>query len=144
MPIGYEKVYENKFTTPTESFTIQDLSDYGLLHILFSFDLQHPPLRIIVSYCTLTVTQGQIIRVFSFYGRSVPTHPLQGCGHPLEGSLHTKPTGAHTHFTYNHAHYGYASGYWKNTEDPINNIQPAWVGTGGHGLKRTIYKPNYI
>ena len=148
MPIGYEKVYENKFTTPTESFTIQDLSDYGLLHILFSFDLQTSTSsdNSIILYPNGDTGANYTCVFFRFddtgsnISRDYPSPNMHLCRvvwatrllNEGYAYLHTKPTGywraLHTHFTinlYNHAHYGYAKqvGYWKNTEDPINNIQ---------------------
>ena len=148
MPIGYEKVYENKFTTPTESFTIQDLSDYGLLHILFSFDLQSSTSsdNSIILYPNGDTGSNYKCIQFSFndvgYGssRDHPSPNMHLCRvgwatrtlNEGYAYLHTKPTGywraLHTHFTidlYNHVHYGYAEqvGYWKNTNDTINNIQ---------------------
>jgi len=148
MPIGYEKVYENKFTTPTESFTIQDLSDYGLLHILFSFDLQSSTSsdNSIIMYPNGDTGENYTCILFSFsdagFGsrNNDPSPNLHLCRAGWatrtlnEGYayLHTKPTGywraLHTYFTvnpYDHVHYGYVEqvGYWKNTNDTINNIQ---------------------
>ena len=148
MPIGYEKVYENKFTTPTESFTIQDLSDYGLLHILFSFDLQTSPDsdNSIIMYpngdtgANYTCILFNFIEIGTNFSKDHPSPNLHLCRVAWmtrtlsEGYayFHTKPTGywraLHTHFTtnlYNHVHYGYEEqvGFWKNTTDPINNIQ---------------------
>ena len=148
MPIGYEKVYENKFTTPTESFTIQDLSDYGLLHILFSFDLQAStdPDNSIIMYPNGDTGANYTCAGFYFtnreYGsnRDHPSPNMHLCRVAWrtralnEGYayLHTKPKGywraLHTHFTlnlYDHVRYGYEDqvGYWKNTDDTINNIQ---------------------
>jgi len=148
MPIGYEKVYENKFTTPTESFTIQDLSDYGLLHILFSFDLHsssssdnsiilYPNGDTGANYTSIAFYFTDVTHA-SYVNNPSPNMHLCRAGWRTrtlnEGYayLHTKPTGywraLHTHYTinpYNHVHYEYEKqvGYWKNTNDTINNIQ---------------------
>jgi len=148
MPIEYEKVYENKFTTPTESFTVQNLGEYGLLHILFSFDLRSSPSsdNSIVLYPNGDTGANYTNVIFGFNTGGIaryndnPSANMHLCrvgwaSRTLnEGYayLHTKPTGywraLHTYFavnTYNHAHYGHEEqvGYWKNTTDPINNIQ---------------------
>ncbi len=148
MPIGYEKVYENKFTTPTESFTIQDLSDYGLLHILFSFDLQSSPNsnNSIIMYPNGDTGSNYICTLFHFDDSGTfrrtndPSPNMHICRvrwttrslNEGYAYLHTKVTGywraLHTHFTinrYDHYRMGFQDmvSYWKNTNDTINNIQ---------------------
>lgn len=137
-----------EFSSPATSFTIQDISDYGLLHILFSFDLQSSDSSdnsIIMYPNGDTGANYTSIRLYFDalgYGSHVdfPSPNLHLCRAGwvtrtlTEGYayLHTKVTGywraLHTYFTlntYNHVQYGYEQqvGYWKNTNDTINNIQ---------------------
>ena len=147
MPIEYDKVYENKFTTTTESFTVQNLSNYGLLHILFSFDLRSSTASDNSIILYPNGDTGTNYTSTGFYSNDAghgstnnsPSANMHLCKVGLatrtlnEGYayLHTKVTGywraLYTYFTvnpYNHVHYGLEQqvGYWKNTTDTINSI----------------------
>lgn len=137
-----------EFSSPTTSFTVQNLEEYDLLHILFSFDLQSSTSsdNSIILYPNGDTGANYTCTHFSFndggttHGTNKPSPNMHLCRvgwstrSLSEGYayLHTKPTGnwraLHTHFTinpYNQVHYEYEErvGFWKNTTDPINNIQ---------------------
>ncbi|AAC27066.1 unknown [Methanobacterium phage psiM2] len=147
-----------EFSSPTTSFTVQNLGKYGLLHILFSFDLQSPTSwdNSIILYPNGDTGSNYICTRFHFddvgtsRGTNDPSPNMNLCRvgwrtralNEGYAYLHTKPTGywraLHTHFTinpYNHVHYGYEEqvGFWKNTEDPINNILFK-AGLDGYGF----------
>jgi len=146
--IPYILISALTFTTPTESFTVQDLGGYSHLYITFSFDLRSSPSsdNSIVLYPNGDTGANYTNVIFGFNTGGIaryndnPSANMHLCrvgwaSRTLnEGYayLHTKPTGywraLHTYFavnTYNHAHYGHEEqvGYWKNTTDTINNIQ---------------------
>jgi hypothetical protein len=147
MPIEYEKVYENKFTTPIESFTVQDIGGYGLLYILFSLDLRS------LSYSDNSVVMypngdtGSNYTCTRFHyddggtsrGVNDPSANMHLCrvgwaARSLnEGYayFYTRPTGywraLHSRFTITPSNYTRIGchdmiSYWKNTTDTINNI----------------------
>lgn len=136
-----------EFSSPTTSFTVKNLEEYDLLHILFSFDLQSSTSsdNSIVLY--INSDRGANYTSIGFYFNDVgygsnkdsPSPNMHICRvgwrtrtlNEGYAYLHTKSTGywraLHTYFTinpYNHNHYGVSQqvGYWKNTEDPIDNI----------------------
>ncbi|AAC27071.1 unknown [Methanobacterium virus psiM1] len=136
-----------EFSSPTTSFTVQNLGKYGLLHILFSFDLQSSPDSdnsiIMCPNGDRGANYTCILFAFNDGGflsrKDNPSPNLHLCRvgwstrtlNEGYAYLHTKVTGywrtLHTHFTinpYNHVYYGYEEqvGFWKNTADPINNI----------------------
>ena len=146
--IPYELIAGLTFPTPTESFTVQNLQAYEQLYFLFSFDLHSSTSSsnsIIMYPNSDTGANYTSVRLYvtdvghsSYVNSPSPNMHLCRVGWSTrslnEGYayLHTKVTGywraLHTYFTidlYDHAHYGYEKqvGLWKNTEDPINNIQ---------------------
>ncbi len=146
--IPYELIADLTFPTPTESFTVQNLQAYEQLYFLFSFNLQSSGStdNSIVMYPNGDTGSNYICTHFHFdnsgtsYGTNDPSPNMHICRVGWGTStlnegyayLHTKPTGywraLHTHFTmnpYNHYKIGFQDivSYWKNTADPINNIQ---------------------
>lgn len=136
-----------EFSSPATSFTVQNLGEYGLLHILFSFDLQSSTSsdNSIIMYPNgdTGANYTSIGLYFNDVGHgsdvNSPSPNMNLCRvgwrtrtlNEGYAYIHTKPTGywraLHTYFTmntYNHVHYGVQQqvGYWKNTADPINNI----------------------
>ena len=146
--ILYELIADLTFPTPTESFTVQNLQAYEQLYFLFSFDLQSSGLsdNSIILYPNGDTGANYTCILFNFnnwgtfFRNDYPSPNLHLCRviwttrslNEGYAYLHTKPTGywraLHTHFTintYSQVHYEYEKqvGYWKNTTDPINNIQ---------------------
>ena len=147
MPIGYEKVYENKFTTETQEFTVSNISDYGFLHILFSFDLRsssssdnaiflYPNNDTLANYSTIG-----FYFTSAGYGRSTSpsANNMVLCRvgwrrrNLCDGTadVYTRVTGYWrsilTRFTMqpiDHIYYGAEErvGYWKDTTSTINSI----------------------
>ena len=136
-----------EFSSPATSFTVQNLGEYDLLHILFSFDLQSSSSsdNSIVLYPNGDTGSNYVCTSFGFNNGGTahftnnPSPNMHICRvgwatrslNEGYAYLHTKVTGywraLHTYFTvnpYNHVYYGAEQqvGYWKNTEDPINNI----------------------
>ena len=137
-----------EFSSPATSFTVQNLQAYEQLYFLFSFDLQSSEEgdNSIIMYPNGDTGANYVCTLFHFnntgitYKANHPSPNMHICiarwrtrslgeGYAY---LHTKVTGywraLHTRFTtnpYNHVYYGAEQqvGYWKNTEDPINNIQ---------------------
>ncbi len=147
MPIEYEKIYENNFTTETQEFTVSNISDYGFLHILFSFDLRSSSSsdNAIFLYPNNDTGNNYSNIVFYFnsggYGSSAnsPSANMVLCrvGRSrrtlCEGTadVYTRVTGYWrsilTRFTVqpiDHYYYGVEEqvGYWSNTTSTINSI----------------------
>jgi len=137
-----------KFSSPTTSFTVQNLEEYGLLHFLFSFDLQSSGSgdNSIIMYPNGDTGANYTCILFALNDtgyssrKNEPSPNMHLCRvgwvtrtlNEGYAYFHTKVTGywraLHTYFTvntYNHVHYGFEQqvGYWKNTNDTINNIR---------------------